>query len=192
MFMGPFEQAIAWNEDSLVGPRRFIEKVWKLSTKIQEDSTIDASVLNQTVKKVTEDIEDMKFNTAISSLMILVNHIEKTETISKEEFETFLKLLAPFTPHVADELWEALGHTASIHVEPWPAFDASKLQADTVTVVIQVNGKLRASIVVPIDSKATELETIARNLPEIIKWIDTKEVKKVIVVPNKIVNIVTT
>ena len=206
MFMGPFEQAIAWSEDSLVGPRRFIEKVWKLAEKnfsqtksgharshpktLSEENSLIA--LNHTIKKVTEDIEDMKFNTAVSALMIFVNQLEKKESVEREEFETLLKLLAPFAPHVAEELWETLGYTTSIHTETWPTFDARKIQSSEATIAIQVNGKLRTSITAPVDSSKEELENTAKNLPDVSKWLEGKEVKKVIVVPNKVINIVTT
>jgi len=190
MFMGPFEQAIAWSEDSLVGPRRFIEKIWKLIAKHQNSKVTDEFSLHQTIKKITEDIEDMKFNTAISTLMIYVNGLEKRNDISKEELETLLKLLAPFAPHVTEELWEILGNTTSIHTETWPKFDASKLHKSEAAITVQINGKHRATLTASADLTSEELEKLAKDMPEIQKWIGDNKIKKVIVVPQKVVNIV--
>ncbi len=195
MFMGPFEQAIAWNEDSLVGPRRFLEKVWKLKGKAL---SIDSQglalgrlvLMNQTIKKVSTDIETLGFNTAISALMIFVNALEKQEKVSTNEYEVLLKLLNPFAPHMTEELWKELGHEGLLGFEPWPDFDEDQLVERKVTIGIQVNGKLRATMVVDHDSTEQETRLAALTLPELSKWLESKETKKVIVVLGKIVNIV--
>ena len=192
MFMGPFEQAIAWNEDSLVGPRRFLERVWKLHNKISKnDSGEDVVWMHRTIEKVTKDIEVVGCNTAVSTIMIYTNILDKREEITKKEFETLLLLLAPFVPHVTEELWHTLGHKKSIHLEAWPIYDSSLTIGDEVVIAIQVNGKVRGKLSVPTDSSEETLKAQALALPEIQKWLENKEPKKVIVVPNKIISIVT-
>ncbi|MEK7567491.1 MAG: class I tRNA ligase family protein [Patescibacteria group bacterium] len=194
MFMGPFDQAIAWNEDSMIGCRRFLERVIKLqdqvtSNKSQVTSKELGILINQTIKKVTDDIESMRFNTAVSALMILSNEFEKREYISKNEFETFLKLLSPFTPHISEELWQKIGNKRSVHLAKWPIFDKKKLLNEKVNVSVSIDGKSRG--IVSVKDNATEKEVIdlARRNPEIGKWI--KEHKKVIYVKGKIINFVT-
>jgi leucyl-tRNA synthetase len=189
MFMGPFEQAIAWSDDSLVGPRRFLEKVWRLREKVG-DTKPDEYHLHTTVKKVSEDVESMGFNTAISAMMVWVNELEKKDSISKTEYESLLLILAPFAPHITEELWHMLGNTNSIHTQDWPKYDESKLVKSEVTIAIQVNGKVRGSLSVSSSRTPAELEKLAKESPEIGKWLLGKEVQKVIVVPQKIVNIV--
>ncbi|MBX4199224.1 leucine--tRNA ligase, partial [Candidatus Parcubacteria bacterium] len=192
MFMGPFEQAIAWSESSLVGPRRFLERVWKLREKISDAKNLktDEFSMNQVVKKVSDDIETLGFNTAVSSLMIYVNELEKKAEVTKTEYETLLQLLAPFAPHITEELWSGLGHSASIHSEPWPKYDESKLERNEVTYAVQVNGKVRASFLAAKSMDRAELEKKAQALPEVAKWLSGKAVDKVIVIPGKVVNIV--
>ena len=191
MFMGPFEQAIAWNESALVGPRRFLEKVWRLKEKIDGDLEGSISIMHQTIKKVSEDIESMGFNTAVSTMMIFANALEKREKISKNEFETLLLLLAPFAPHITEELWAALGHKSSIHKESWPVYDKNKIEQDEVTLAIQIDGKVRASLVVSRTQSEDEVRVRALALPEVKKWLLGKEPKKIIIIPNKVVSIVT-
>ena len=197
MFMGPFEQAIAWNEEALVGPRRFLERVWKLQAKVSQGRTLNIdsqglTLMHQTIKKVTDDIETLGLNTAISSLMILVNAFEKQEIVSRNDFETLLKLLAPFAPHITEELWHLLGHpmSKSIHNESWPAFDFSKLETEEVTLIIQINGKMRASLVVHRGISEREVEEKTLALPEVKRWLKDSVPKKIIIVPGKVVSIV--
>lgn len=189
MFMGPFEQAIAWNESALVGPRRFLERVWKLREKLSSQKS-SPSLMHATIKKVSDDIETLGFNTAISNMMIWVNDMEKRE-VSRDEYEALIKLLAPFAPHIAEELWSMLGHKESIHIEMWPKFDESRLVKDELTYAVQVNGKVRSTMVIPSSTEEARLQDLAKNLPEIGKWLTGKEVIRIIVVPGKIVNIVT-
>lgn len=190
MFMGPFEQAIAWSEKALVGPRRFLERVWRLREKVQDISVTQEYLLHSTIKKVSEDIETLGFNTAISTLMIFVNELEAEEAISKEEYETLIKLMTPFAPHLAEELWQSLSHTGSIAFEKWPQFDPNKLIRKEVVYAIQVNGKVRATLKISTDFPQDELEKRAQNIPEVTKWIGEKEIKRVIIIPNKVINIV--
>ncbi|MDE2116920.1 MAG: class I tRNA ligase family protein, partial [Patescibacteria group bacterium] len=198
MFMGPFDQAIAWDTKSMIGPRRFIERVYALAEKVAETgATTDASLtpdteilLNKTIKKVSEDIEGTGFNTAISALMILANGLEREPAIPRGAFEAFIKLLAPFAPHVADELWRDLGNESSIHRSAWPVADESKAEHGDATIVVQVNGKVRASFKASKSASKDDLERTALSMDEVKKWIGSKPPKKVIVVPGKLVSVV--
>ncbi len=213
MFMGPFDQPIVWDTNGIVGTRRFIEKLWRLADKQKEISkkqkatpfglskeaiaanatdsgASDDKIINKAVKKVSDDIESMAFNTAVSTLMIAVNELEKIETISKKQYETLLQLVAPFAPHVTEELWASLGNKKSIHLASWPQFDPSLVIESKATIVIQINGKTRGSFSASPQASKEELETAARNTPEAVKWLEGKEVNKVIVVQGRLVNFV--
>lgn len=194
MFMGPFEQAIAWSEDALAGPRRFLEKVWRLKGRTlntdSQGSTLE-SLMHQTIKKVSDDIESMGFNTAISALMIYVNALDKQEKVSQKEFEIILLLLAPFAPHITEELWTILGYHDSIHTQNWPAYDQKKLLKDEIILAVQINGKVRANLRVLHEQNEGEIKAATLALPEVKKWLDGKEPKRVIIVSGKIISIVT-
>ncbi len=203
MFMGPFDQPITWNTDNIAGVRRFIERVWKLREKVvskqilrPQARTVFSELLNidkvvhKTIKKVSDDIEAMRFNTAISALMITLNELEKFESIDQENYEKIIQLLAPFAPHVAEELWESLGNKSSISTAKWPEYNATLVVDNEATIIVQINGKMRGSFVAKYDSSKEDLEKIARVLPESVKWLEGKIVQKVIVVPNKLINIV--
>ena len=191
MFMGPFDQAIAWDTNSIAGSRRFIERVWKLNEKIglQTSEEIEVSV-HKTIKKVSEDIEEMRFNTAISSIMILLNDFEKEGSILKEHYNILIQLLAPFAPHVTEELWVMMKNKGSVHASEWPKFDPSKLVESNVTITIQVNGKVRGTMKAKIDTPDTEIEKMALDMDEIKKWTLGNVPKKVIVIKNRLINIV--
>jgi leucyl-tRNA synthetase len=198
MFMGPFDQQIAWNTSSIIGARRFVEKVWKLMASIDDiKESTDASpsfapILHRTIKKVTEDIQELRFNTAISTLMIAVNEMEKMQSIDRGQYEILLQLLAPFAPHVTQELWNVLGNKKTIHISKWPEYDANLIVDSKVTIVVQVNGKVRGSFKADINSDKTELENMAKDAPEVKKWLKNKQINRVIVVPRRLVNIVLT
>jgi leucyl-tRNA synthetase len=147
-------------------------------------------IIHKTIKKVSDDIEAMRFNTAVSALMIALNELEKIETIGTQQYASFLQLLAPFAPHIVEELWASLGNKTSVHLAPWPTYDASLAVDNEVTIMVQINGKVRGSFMVPVDSSREELESRAKALPEAAKWIAGGQIKKVIVVLNKLVNIV--
>lgn len=199
MFMGPLEASIAWSTEGLDGAKRFLDRVWRLFVnekgnlseriKDQENKNLE-KVYHETVKKVTEHFEGLRFNTGISQLMVFINESYKAEYIPKDFAEGFVKLISPVTPHLAEELWSRLGHTESISYEPWPTYDESKLVEDEVEIVIQVMGKVRAKMMVPKDASKEELETMALENEKIQEWIENKTVRKVIVVPGKLVNIV--
>jgi len=193
MFMGPFDQQIAWSTSSISGVRRFIEKVWRLEGKVKRQKAKVKStevIIHKMIKKVTEDIEAMRFNTAISAMMIAVNELEKVESIDRKQYEIILQLLAPFAPHFTEELWNNLGNKKSIHIAPWPKFDSSLIIDDEVTIMVQVNGKVRGSFLIFANTEDAILEDKAKNLDEVKKWLDGKKVVKVIVVPKRLVNIV--
>ena len=194
-FIGPYNVpgSYPWNLNAAVGIRRFLERIWLIASKVKNDGVRQEEVLiNQTIKKVSKDIEAMKFNTAISSLMIWINTRERAKVgFSKKEFETLLHLLAPFAPHITEELWANLGHKDSIHTENWPTYDPKKLEMGEVTLAVQINGKVRASLVVTSGQSEEEIKILALSLPEVKKWLNDKEPRKVLVVPRKIISIVT-
>lgn len=188
MFMGPFSDAIAWKTSSLIGARRFLERVWKLQSSLAEASNPEVSrELNRTIKKVGEDIANFKFNTAISQMMIFVNTAED-HGITKAEYAKFISLLAPFAPHIAEDLWHELGNTDSVHVSAWPAFDASNLEADSVTMVVQINGKVRAQFDIARGAGETEAREAAEKAAE--KWLQGPTIKKAVFVRDRLVNFV--
>ncbi len=191
MFMGPFDQAIAWDTNTIAGSRRFIERVWKLNEKVGKVSNdkID-TVLHRTIKKVSEDIEGMRFNTAISSMMILLNEFEKESEIAKANYEIFLQLLAPFAPHVCEEIWFDLGNKKSIHLSAWPQYDSNKMIDNIVNIVVQVNGKIRGLIECPVDISEEDIKVKALGLPDVSKWLEGKEIKKFIFIKGKLINLV--
>jgi leucyl-tRNA synthetase len=147
-------------------------------------------ILHQAIKKVTDDINNLRFNTAISSLMIATNNIDEAQWIGRKHFEIILKLLAPFAPHMTEELWISLGNKKSLHISDWPKYDPELAAENEVTIIVQVNGKVRASFKAPTDSSSTELEARAKAVPEVKKWIDGKDLRKVIAVANRLVNLV--
>ena len=204
MFMGPFEQAISWSTDSLVGARRFLERVWRIRFKIKDlrfrknseflklksDNLNLTTLLHQTIQKVGNDIERMKFNTAVSALMIFVNALEKEGDVPRATFETFLKLLAPFAPHIAEELFSTLGYRTSVHASLWPVFDRELAKGERVTIIVQVNGKTRGDFEAERGLSDDEMRKRAFALPAVEKWIQGKKIVKVIVVKDRLVNIV--
>ena len=187
MFMGPFDQAIAWSTESIIGPRRFLEKVWKLQGKISDVKSSFAWPV--TIKKVSEDIEAMKFNTAISTLMIAVGILEK-EKINKTDYEILLKLLAPFAPHLTEELWLTLGNQGSIHESAWPEYEEGELEKKEGIIIVQVNGVKRDLMIIATGKTKEEIEKMALQSHKIAKWVEGKKIKKVIQVKGKLINIV--
>ncbi|MDA3974856.1 leucine--tRNA ligase [Enterococcus thailandicus] len=199
MFMGPLDASIAWSENGLEGSRKFLDRVWRLivdeNNKMRDRiTTINdgklAKVYNQTVKKVTEDYANMHFNTAISQLMVFVNEAYKADALPYEYVEGFVQLLAPVAPHLGEELWAILGNEDGISYVPWPTYDEAALVEDEIEVVFQVNGKVRSKANVARDLGKDELEKVALADEAIQEQIAGKTVRKVIAVPNKLVNIV--
>jgi len=194
MFMGPLEASKPWSTTGVEGPRRFLERVYRFYTEVanikDDDFTLE-KVYHQTVKKVTEDFEHLRFNTAISQMMIFINECYKHPYLPLEYLEGFLKLLNPVAPHLTEELYHnVLNHEESIAESEWPTYDESKVKEDMCTVVIQINGKIRDKIEVERSTSKEELENLALNREKIRLIIGEQPVKKVIVVPAKLVNIV--
>ncbi|HVN47910.1 MAG TPA: leucine--tRNA ligase [Bacteroidota bacterium] len=200
MFMGPLEEMKPWSTRGVEGVFRFLNRVWRLY--MTEEGKLDASIqdatptadferlYHQTVKKVGDDIEGLRFNTAISQMMIFLNDAMKLEVKPKKEMEGFIQLLAPFAPHLAEELWQKFGHVKSLAYEPWPAFDEAKCAETTIDIVFQVNGKIRSKASVSPDTPNEQLEALALADANVKKYTDGKKIIKKIVVPKKLVNIV--
>jgi leucyl-tRNA synthetase len=191
-FMGPFEAHLPWSTDGIVGSRRFIERIWRFQEKVSEKKTAVEleKVLHKTIKKVTADIADFGFNTAISAMMIFANELEKHNSINEKDWMKFLQILAPFAPHIADELWGSLGNKQSIHASQWPQFDPKKIIDDMVTIGVQINGKVRAEITIGINESEIAVKEKVVALPKIQEWLKGSPVKKFIYIPGKIINIV--
>ncbi|WP_096270978.1 leucine--tRNA ligase [Paucisalibacillus globulus] len=199
MFMGPLDASVAWSTNGLDGARRFLDRIWRLfinedgslSNKIVDGASTELEkVYHETVKKVSEDFENLHFNTGISQMMVFINEGYKADSISKEYVEGFVKLLSPIAPHIAEELWDRLGHQHTISYSEWPTYDESKLIEDEVEIVIQVMGKVRSKLKVAKDISKEELEKKALEDESIQDWIEGKTIRKVVVVPGKLVNIV--
>jgi len=198
MFMGPLEAMKPWSTRGVEGVTRFLERVWRLM--VDEQGRLSGAVvstapgldhqrlLHQTIKKVTEDIEALRFNTAISQMMIFTNEMTKAQQRPRGVIEPFVLLLSPFAPHIAEELWSVLGHHPSVSRQPWPAYDPAMIVSERMIIPIQVNGRLRAKIEVPIDAVREDIERLART--EAAEWLQGKEPKKVIYVDKKLLNFV--
>ncbi len=190
MFMGPLADSKPWSTDSMRGVRRFLDKVWKLQKKVSDKGGDYNQVLHQTIKKVTQDIKEMRYNTAISQMMILANALHKVETIAKEDWENILKVLHPFAPHITEELWYAAGNESFIMTESWPAYDEKLAVEEAVELVVQINGKVRERHAITAGASEDDLKKMAMEGEKISQLIEGKEVVKVIVVKGKLVNIV--
>jgi leucyl-tRNA synthetase len=191
-FIGPYNEvgSFPWSTNGLVGVRKFLERVAGLRELVADEISVsDEILLNQSIKKVGDDIESFKFNTSVSQLMILSNSFIKAGAIARSEFETFLKLLAPFAPHLAEELWSELGHKSSIHLESWPSYDDTKLVADVVTLAVQINGKTRGTIEIGRNADETDALSIAKSDSKIAKYLPP-ELKKIVYVSGRILNII--
>ena len=192
MFVGDFEKAAPWQENGIKGCKRFLERIWNMSENLKDgDEYSDKmrATMHKTIKKVSEDIETLKFNTAIATMMGLLNTADEAGGFNKAEFRTLLILLNPFAPHITSELFEQLGF-GMIHEQKWPEFDEAHCSDDTVELAVQVNGKVRARFNAPVNADKDELIKLAEELPEVKKFIDGKTIVKQIAVPNKLVNIV--
>ena len=193
MFIGDYEKDAAWSENGLKGCKRFIDKIYRLKDKVNDSNEYTESLeilINKTIKKVTEDIDTMNYNTAVSALMILANAYDKLDTISRKDYRTLLVLLNPIAPHVTEELNEILNLGKPICESEWLTYDENKISDETVNIAVSVNGKLRATFSVSKDTDKDELLNIAKSQENVIKHIEGHEIIKEIVVPNKIVNIV--
>ncbi len=189
MFIGPFDQAITWNAQAVSGSRRFLDKVYAFKDKLKDvDTTLP--ITHQSIKKVTEDIEAMSFNTSVSQMMILANALDKEERISRKDYVILLQLLAPFAPHITEQLWNEIGESGSIHTSLWPTYDESKLVDDIAIFAIQIGGKMRGTIEITRDSGDSVVLEAVKHHEMYMKYVGVIEPKKVIIVKNKIINIV--
>lgn len=202
MFMGPLNASIDWDDNGPSGVKKFLDRVWRTfvndldlnpipSEKISDenDGKLD-KIYNETVKTVTEHFEELRFNTAISQMMVFMNACQKVDKIPREYAEGFVKLMAPVAPHMMEEIWHVFGHDESVQFAAWPTYDASKLVESTVEMAVTVNGKKRGNFQIAKDASREEAQAAATALPHVKEFLEGKEIKKVIVVPNKIVNIV--
>ncbi|MDD3145591.1 MAG: class I tRNA ligase family protein [Candidatus Gracilibacteria bacterium] len=195
MYMAEFKDSAPWDSKGIIGVRRFLEKAERIFTseaKIStEDDNFTMKLVHKTIKKVQEDIENYKFNTAIAALIILVNNgLPKDSELQKEWKNTFIVLLNPFAPHLAEELWERIGNKHSISNETWPIYDEAMTIDDTITIGVQVLGKLRGTIEINKDEEQVSVLEKAKSNEEVAKWLEGKTIVKEIYVPGKIVNIV--
>ncbi len=205
MFIGPFENTTIWNPDGPVGTYRFLERVWRLISKIDTEKKVCKTdgLVHRTIKSVTEDIEAFKFNTAVAKMMILLNALEKEEKIVANSYRILLQLLAPFAPHITEELWHELGEgrasvdgarhdsaESSIHTAPWPTYNEALILEDSVVVGVQINGKVRAEIEYPKDATKQSIEEAVLALPRVKEYTEGREIKQIIIVPGRVINIV--
>ncbi len=200
MFLGPLEAMKPWNPKGIEGVHRFLRKVWReclneegaINARITNDGNLSADtskLLHETIKKVGDDIETLRFNTAISQMMILLNALQKEPALPRAAILDLLRLLAPFAPHVTEELWSRLGEQGSVMSAGWPSFDPAKLVASSITVVIQVNGKHRGDVTAPVDATEAQLLELARVQPKVIPFVEGKPIKKTIYVKGRLINI---
>jgi leucyl-tRNA synthetase len=200
MFLGPLEAMKPWNTNGIEGVHRFLKKIWREC--LTEEGTVNPRItatasltpdaeklLHETIKKVGDDIEGLRFNTAISQMMILVNALQKEPALPRQSLLDLLRLLAPFAPHLAEELWSRMGETGSIMVAGWPAFDASKLVVTTIKIVIQVNGKHRGDVTVDVGISETELVQLASANPKVVPHLAGKPIKRTIHVKGRLINL---
>ncbi len=198
-FIGPYNEvgAYPWDLGGIAGIRRFLEKVWRLQEKISDgeaptkgEPAMSDILLHRTIKKVGEDIEAFKFNTAESALMVLVNALEKAEDLTRTTYETLIVLLAPFAPHMAEEIWHILGHESSVHREEWPSFDPAVLASEERTIVVQINGKARGQFKSADDLSEEGAVDLAREVPEVAHFLAKKGILRTIYIPNRLINFV--
>jgi len=195
LFLAPFEEGGSWNDNGILGVKRFFNRIWKLHNKTNSSKTISnnkfTNLFHQTIKKVTQDIENFHFNTAISQMMILLNEIDKQSEISTNTYKTLLLLLAPFAPHLTEELWHNLGYNQSIYQEKWPAYNPELIKNNEIELVVQVNGKVRDKFLTQAGIPKDQSQKTALKSEKIKRWLKSKEPKKIIFIQDKLINIVT-
>jgi leucyl-tRNA synthetase len=193
MFMGPLEAEKPWSTSSMAGVHRFLDRVWRLGQEPLSEEEPPAELdklLHKTIRKVTEDTGSLNFNTAIAQMMVFVNELFKHETVYRKLWEPFVLLLSPYAAHLGEELWQKLGHEPSVAYAAWPSYDPARTVDEEVEVVVQVNGKVRSKLQLPVDTAEEELKERAMQLDKVQKHVEGKQIQRVITVPNKLVNIV--
>ena len=193
MFIGDFEKSAPWSTSSIKGCKRFLDRVWALQDILNDSEEYSKeleSAFHKAIKKVGEDIEEMKFNTAIATLMALINDVADHKSISRKELATFLILLNPFAPHITEEIWEAQNFGGMLNQQSWPEYDEAKCVDATVEIAVQISGKIKARINVPTDATKEQLLAAAKENGVIASILEGKTIVKEIVVPGKLVNIV--
>jgi leucyl-tRNA synthetase len=190
MFMGPLEVTKPWSTKGIQGVSRFLDRVWRAAQFEEPEGDPHERVRHRTIRKVTEDVERIRNNTAISALMEYVNEMTKAERASAEDKRALTLLVAPFAPHLAEEIWERLGHPDSLAYAPWPDFDPELARAEMITVVVQINGRVRSSFEVEPETSREELQRRALDDETVVRHLAGAAPRKVIVVPGRLVNLV--
>lgn len=193
MFIGDYEKPAPWSENGTKGCRRYLDRVWKLQDVLVDGDEYSAeleSMMHKTIKKVSNDYEEMKFNTAIAALMTLLNEFNRAGSVTKGEFKTYLQLLYPVAPHITEELWEIAGFEGCLHDSSWPVYDDAKTVDNVIEMAVQINGKVRGKITIPADADKEIAKAAALENENIKGYIDGKNIVKEIFVPGKIFNIV--
>jgi leucyl-tRNA synthetase len=193
MFMGPLEAVKPWNTSSISGVSRFLDRVYALSERVAADTLPSqelSRLLHQTIRKVGDDIEQLHFNTAVSAMMVLSNELTKAKKVPKDALQTLVILLHPFAPHLAEELWQMLGNQPSVQAAPWPSYDSALCESDDVEIPIQINGKVRERLRLQKGLPQEQALALAQALPKIAAGLQGKSVRKVIYVPDKIMNLI--
>lgn len=193
MFIGDFEKSVPWSESGVKGCRRFLDRVWKLQDIVVDGDSYSEKMeipINRTIKKVTEDYENLKFNTAIAALMSLLNEFNDVGKVNKAELKTYLLLLNPVAPHITEEMWREMGFEGMLNQSSWPKWDEDKISYEEVEIAIQVNGKVRGKVVISVDDTKNEVKEKVMNNETVSKFIEGKTIIKEIYVPGRIYNIV--
>ncbi|MEK7542126.1 MAG: class I tRNA ligase family protein, partial [Patescibacteria group bacterium] len=195
MFLGPFTEGGDWSDKNIIGIYRFLNRIWSLCARLslaqkgKPDFNVE-TLRQRTIKKVTEDLENLRYNTAIAALMEYSNALQQLSNVTIEQLKTLLILLAPFAPYITEELWHELGHKESIHNQRWPKYDAKKIQQEEIRLILQVNGKVRDVIEVEQGISESDAKQVAFKNEKIQKWLQGKEPKKIIFVPDRLINVV--
>ncbi|HAL18805.1 MAG TPA: leucine--tRNA ligase, partial [Spirochaetaceae bacterium] len=194
MFLGPLQASKPWNTAGIAGLERFLQRVYRLKDKVSSAniplSAEDEKIMNSTIKKVTEDTEALSFNTAISSMMVYLQHLSQMDKVPETMFRNLVLVLSPYAPHLAEELNQALGGKESVSKSEWPEYDESKIVENSASIAVQVNGKVRSVVVAPVDSGDDVLVKLAKADAKVAKWLEGKTIVKTVVVKNRIVNFI--
>jgi leucyl-tRNA synthetase len=193
LFIGPLEDGPEWATEGVSGCRRFLDRAWRVADKVGDEPVDDRELeraLHAAIKKVTESVDNLRMNTAIAEMMVFVNEATRAPRVPRAWFADFVKILSPFAPHLAEELWEGLGHTGSLAYEPWPKFDEAKLRRDTVTIAVQVSGKMRGTVEVAADASDADIIAAAKADEKVQQFLAGKPIKREIYVKGRLVNLV--